>query len=158
MNRFAALISREAQRITGHCCLVVQCEGVVDHPTTLAEQKRPEKTVLERLKLDGRIAVVTGGAAGLDQVSALALAEAGAKVAIIDRAARNNWYAMWLARPILGSSAVGDQEQRRHMRHDAVARRARVCELHFTEAIDVNTTPRIEPARPFEEPGGNEHG
>lgn len=41
--------------------------------------------VLDRFKLDGRIAVVTGGAAGLGQAFALALAEAGARVAIIDR-------------------------------------------------------------------------
>ena len=41
--------------------------------------------VLDRFKLDGRTAVVTGGAAGLGQAFALALAEVGAKVAIVDR-------------------------------------------------------------------------
>jgi NAD(P)-dependent dehydrogenase (short-subunit alcohol dehydrogenase family) len=41
--------------------------------------------VLDRFRLDGRTAVVTGGAAGLGQAFALAIAEAGARVAVVDR-------------------------------------------------------------------------
>jgi NAD(P)-dependent dehydrogenase (short-subunit alcohol dehydrogenase family) len=40
---------------------------------------------LERLKLDGRIALVTGGAAGIGQACAEALAEMGATVIVADR-------------------------------------------------------------------------
>jgi NAD(P)-dependent dehydrogenase (short-subunit alcohol dehydrogenase family) len=40
---------------------------------------------LERLKLDGRVALVTGGAAGIGHACADALAEMGAKVVVADR-------------------------------------------------------------------------
>jgi NAD(P)-dependent dehydrogenase (short-subunit alcohol dehydrogenase family) len=44
-----------------------------------------EKSVLERFRLDGRRALVTGGAKGLGAVMAAALAQAGADVAICSR-------------------------------------------------------------------------
>lgn len=41
--------------------------------------------ILDRFRLDGRVALVTGGSRGLGQGLALALAEAGADVALLDR-------------------------------------------------------------------------
>jgi NAD(P)-dependent dehydrogenase (short-subunit alcohol dehydrogenase family) len=45
----------------------------------------PDKTVLDTFRLDGRIALVTGGAKGLGYVIATALAQAGASVVIASR-------------------------------------------------------------------------
>jgi 2-deoxy-D-gluconate 3-dehydrogenase len=42
------------------------------------------KTILEAFRLDGKAAIVTGAARGLGQAIALALAEAGADVALVD--------------------------------------------------------------------------
>jgi NAD(P)-dependent dehydrogenase (short-subunit alcohol dehydrogenase family) len=38
------------------------------------------KMILDKFRLDGRVALVTGGTQGLGQASAIALAEAGADV------------------------------------------------------------------------------
>jgi NAD(P)-dependent dehydrogenase (short-subunit alcohol dehydrogenase family) len=45
----------------------------------------PQQTVLDLFRLDGRKALVTGGAKGLGKVIATALAQAGADVAIVSR-------------------------------------------------------------------------
>ncbi|MDD5765186.1 MAG: 2-dehydro-3-deoxy-D-gluconate 5-dehydrogenase KduD [Candidatus Marinimicrobia bacterium] len=42
------------------------------------------KTILDQFKLDGKIALVTGAARGLGQAISLAMAEAGADVALVD--------------------------------------------------------------------------
>lgn len=43
-----------------------------------------EKNVLDLFRLDGRVAYVTGGGQGLGEAMAMALAQAGSKVAIVD--------------------------------------------------------------------------
>jgi NAD(P)-dependent dehydrogenase (short-subunit alcohol dehydrogenase family) len=42
------------------------------------------KTIIDRFRLDGRIALVTGGAQGIGEAYCFALGEAGAKIAIVD--------------------------------------------------------------------------
>ena len=40
--------------------------------------------ILDQFKLDGKVAIVTGGARGLGRAMAMAVAEAGADVALVD--------------------------------------------------------------------------
>src|SRR4051794_8440368 len=42
-------------------------------------------SVLDRLRLDGKVALVTGGGSGLGQAMALAMADAGADIAVSGR-------------------------------------------------------------------------
>ena len=46
-------------------------------------------TILDKLRLDGKVAIVTGAGRGLGRAMALALAEAGADVAVAD--IRGDW-------------------------------------------------------------------
>jgi NAD(P)-dependent dehydrogenase (short-subunit alcohol dehydrogenase family) len=47
-------------------------------------EERRKFSVLEMFRLDGRSAIVTGGGKGLGRIACLALAEAGARVAVLD--------------------------------------------------------------------------
>jgi 2-deoxy-D-gluconate 3-dehydrogenase len=40
--------------------------------------------ILDLFKLDGKVAVITGGASGIGQAYAIGLAEAGADIALVD--------------------------------------------------------------------------
>src|SRR5262249_34873423 len=50
-----------------------------------ARESDPRERTGERMKIEGSVAVVTGGASGLGEATAQRLAEGGARVTIIDR-------------------------------------------------------------------------
>jgi NAD(P)-dependent dehydrogenase (short-subunit alcohol dehydrogenase family) len=78
-----------------------------------------QKTVLDLFRLDGKVALVTGGARGLGRTMALALAQAGADVAL---AARN----------------LGPCEEAASATADASGRRCRAYQTDVTVAADVD--------------------
>src|SRR5215467_12326115 len=61
-----------------------ECD-VFQRPLTKVRRVLVAKTVLDQFKLEGRKALITGGAKGLGKVIATALAQAGADVAISSR-------------------------------------------------------------------------
>src|SRR5687768_10588834 len=52
-------------------------------------QNDRERAMTDNIRLDGKVAIVTGGARGLGRAMALALAEAGARVVAVDLIAEN---------------------------------------------------------------------
>jgi len=86
------------------------------------------KPVLETFRLDGKIALVTGGARGLGLTMATALAEAGADVAITGR-------------------SIGPVEEAAAKLASATGRRAKAFSADVTKAADVEAlVPAIEAA------------
>lgn len=65
-------------------------------------------SVLDLFRLDGKVAVVTGGNHGIGRATAVALAEAGAAVAVVGRNADRNDEAVTALRE-LGATALGVQ-------------------------------------------------
>ena len=70
------------------------------------------KHLLETFRLDGRVALVTGGARGLGKAMATTLAEAGAAATRLDdvTVSRRRWRRAW-ARSTSSSTTPGRQPQ-----------------------------------------------
>jgi 2-deoxy-D-gluconate 3-dehydrogenase len=82
--------------------------------------------ILDRFRLDGKVALVTGTSRGLGQGAALALAEAGADVALLDR-----------SEPTETVARVGDLGRRVHVvRRDLVSATADDLESAVQEVTD----------------------
>ncbi|RFA14290.1 3-hydroxybutyrate dehydrogenase [Subtercola boreus] len=112
---------------------------MTEHPGT-APNSGPERL---RLPLDGRRALVTGGASGIGEASARALAARGAEVVIADRDARE---AARVASDIGGSSWVVDLQDTHALTDDVLA-----AELGTIDILVNNAgIQRVNPIETFE--------
>src|ERR1700687_3443998 len=83
------MASRRARARAGWCA----AERTLNEPYRQKQQHRSDRThkgrgtmILDRFRLDGKVAIVTGASAGIGRASALAFAEAGADVVCAARA------------------------------------------------------------------------
>ena len=106
-------------------------EGAVKERTRAAHERGLglAKSVLDRFRLDGKVALVTGGARGLGKTMATALAEAGANIALAGRSKDTCQEAATDIASATGRKAAGVCRRRDEARRRRAAgrrRRARV--------------------------------